>query len=57
MRYRSTRPFADLAHGLIAAAIEHFGDAIDLQRLDTPDASGRAARFILTSREPMSLCN
>jgi len=57
MKYDSSRPFADLAHGLIAATIEHFGDAIDLERFDEPEASGMAARFVLTSRERAPVCN
>ena len=57
MNYESSRPFADLAHGLIAATIEHFGDAIDLDRFDGPEASGMAARFVLTSRERATACS
>lgn len=48
MRYKSSRPFADLAHGLIAATLEHFGEEISLERLDEPAQQGLAARFILT---------
>ena len=57
MIYQSSRPFADLAHGLIAATIEHFGDAIDLERIDEPEVSGTSARFILTSRERAPVCS
>lgn len=57
MTYQSSRPFADLAHGLITATIEHFGDAIDLERIDEREASGMAARFVLTSRESAPVCS
>lgn len=46
--YRSARPFADLADGLIAAAIEHFGDPIELSREDLPPQDGTHAKFLLT---------
>lgn len=46
MTYRSTRPFADLAHGLIAACITHFKEDVAIQREDlSPD--GTAASFVL----------
>ncbi len=32
--YQSTRPFADLAHGLIAASIEHFRESLEIIRTD-----------------------
>jgi hypothetical protein len=49
MTYRSTRPLADVAQGLIRGCIEHFGDRIDVHREDLPGASGCAARFSLVS--------
>jgi len=48
MTYRSTRPLADVAEGLIRGCIEHFGDAIEVRREDLPGATGCAARFTLT---------
>ena len=48
MIYRSTRPFADLAEGLISGCIEHFGEQIDIQREDLSDGQGTCARFSLT---------
>ena len=32
LHYKSTRPFADLAEGLILQTIEHFGESISLQQ-------------------------
>lgn len=37
LEYRSKRPFADLAEGLIAGCIEHYGDPIVLTRFDLTD--------------------
>jgi hypothetical protein len=48
MIYRSTRPFADLAEGLISGCIEHFGEQIAIQREDLSDGQGTCARFSLT---------
>jgi len=45
--YRSTRPFADLAEGLILGCIEHFGEQIDIQREDLSNGLGTCARFSL----------
>lgn len=51
MIYRSSRPFADLAEGLIAGAIQHFGEGIKLERADTVDEQGSATRFTMTKQE------
>lgn|SRR5262245_31797900 len=48
MTYRSARPLADLAEGLIRGCIEHFGDPVRLVREDLPGTPGTAARFVLT---------
>ena len=48
MIYRSTRPFADLAEGLISGCIEHFGEQIDIQREDLSNGQETCARFSLT---------
>lgn len=45
--YQSTRPFADLAEGLIAAAIKHFDDPITMTREDLPPGDGTQAKFLL----------
>ena len=54
LRYASTRPFADLASGLIDACIRHFGGGITVQRDDLGHQDGTAARFLL-QRKP-ALC-
>ena len=48
MTYQSARPFADLAEGLVRACVEHFGDAVDVQRQDLGQCDGTQARFTLT---------
>ena len=50
MIYRSQRPFADLAEGLIAGCIEHFGEALDLSHEDLSGNAGTSARFTITRR-------
>ena len=50
--YRSTRPFADLADGLIRGCIEHFGETIDMVRVKTDDTAGAQAVFVLTRTIP-----
>ncbi|QGQ96774.1 hypothetical protein EHS13_18765 [Paenibacillus psychroresistens] len=50
MIYRSSRPFADLAEGLILGAVGHYGEQIDILREALLDSSGTAARFTLTKR-------
>ena len=47
MEYRSERPFADFAEGLIQGCIQHFGQEIKLERSAESD-HGRAATFTLT---------
>jgi hypothetical protein len=45
MIYRSTRPFADLAEGLILACIDHFEDALSVRRVELGNQDGCEARF------------
>jgi hypothetical protein len=46
--YRSARPLADLAEGLIRGCIAHFGRPVTVERDDlAPD--GRHTRFVLTA--------
>ncbi|MEM1182715.1 MAG: heme NO-binding domain-containing protein [Acidobacteriota bacterium] len=45
MVYTSARPFADLAHGLIDAALEHFGETALLDRVDLSSPPGTHAKF------------
>lgn len=49
--YFSSRPFADLAEGLMEAAIEHFGDPLKIDREDIKVDHGSAARFVITATE------
>ena len=50
MLYRSTRPFADLAEGLIMGCIEHLGECIDVQREDLFSWPGTCVRLLLIKR-------
>lgn len=50
MRYRSSRPLADLAHGLILGCVRHYGEAVDVV-LERCDPDRVAATFLLTRRE------
>lgn len=45
MDYSSSRPYADLAEGLIVGCIHHYGEPIELSREDL--AEGASARFVL----------
>lgn len=45
MTYSSSRPFADLAEGLIIGCITHYREKIEMRREDLPD--GTSARFFL----------
>jgi hypothetical protein len=46
--YRSRRPLADLAEGLIQGCVAHFGERITVRRQDLGDpVDGHAARFTL----------
>lgn len=44
--YRSSRPFADLAHGLIEATVQHYGESWDVAR--TPATADGTIAFVLT---------
>lgn len=46
--YRSRRPFADLAEGLILGCAAHYGDRVQLERETLPAESGTAIRFLIT---------
>lgn len=50
MLYRSKRPFAALAEGLLRGAIAHFGEDVDLSRKDYEVSSGSKALFTLTKK-------
>jgi hypothetical protein len=49
--YRSSRPFADLAEGLIAGCIAHFGEPILMHRNDIANSHGTHVRFVLTTQD------
>jgi hypothetical protein len=51
MVYKSTRPFAALAEGLLLGSIEHFGETVDVQREDLSEGRGMYVRFTLVHRE------
>jgi hypothetical protein len=51
MLYRSSRPFADLAEGLIAGCIAHFGEPILMHRDDLANQHGTHVRFVLTKQD------
>lgn len=48
LSYHSTRPFADLAHGLLEGCIDHWQEKIELRREDLEGPPGTRARFTLT---------
>ena len=50
LTYRSSRPFAALAEGLIRGCVAHYGEAVDIAMEDLSDGTGTAARFVLTKR-------
>jgi hypothetical protein len=50
MTYRSTRPFAALAEGLIRGCIAHYGEPIEVGVEDLSEGAGTAARFLLTRK-------
>ena len=50
LTYRSSRPFAALAEGLIRGCVAHYGEAVDIRMEDLSGGSGTAARFVLTKR-------
>lgn len=47
MVYESKRPFADLAAGLIEASIEHFKEALVVERQDLEGEPGTRAEFLI----------
>lgn len=50
MTYRSGRPFADLALGLIQGCASHYGEDIAVEELDLSGGSRTHARFVLRQR-------
>ncbi|GAA3407696.1 heme NO-binding domain-containing protein [Paenibacillus hodogayensis] len=50
LTYRSSRPFADLAEGLLIGCARHYGENIRMEREDLTDG-GTAAKFTLTKED------
>ena len=50
LHYRSSRPFADLAEGLIRGCIAHFGEDVELRREPAAGDPGTAADFVVVHR-------
>ena len=55
MTYKSTRPFADLALGLMKACVEYFNEEISIDREDLNATDGIAVKFTLT-KAPVPQC-
>ncbi len=49
--YRSSRPFADLAYGMVEGVVDHFGEDIEIECDMGPDEKHTSARFSLTLKE------
>jgi hypothetical protein len=47
LHYKSVRPMADFAHGMLVGCIAHFGEAISMERQDSDGAAGTAATFVM----------
>ena len=56
MLYRSPRPFADLAQGLIEGCFEHFGHELLLSRGEETDAAGGRVHFTVRLGERIAPC-
>jgi len=54
LTYRSTRPFAPLAEGLIRGCIAHFREDAEVEVEDRSNGQGTAARFLITQRGTLS---
>ena len=53
MTYRSKRPFAPLAEGLIKGCVSHFGEDVSLHVEDLSAGAGTAAKFTLTKHREL----
>lgn len=51
LTYTSTRPLAELAHGLLCGVVRHYGENIDIEQVGLDGPPGTHARFTLTSRD------
>jgi hypothetical protein len=50
LTYRSTRPFASLAEGLIRGCVAHFGENVDIEVEDLSNGTGTSACFLVKQR-------
>ena len=50
MDYISTRPFADLAEGLIFGVIDHYNENVQMESVDLSDGKNTARRFIIKAK-------
>lgn len=50
LTYKSDRPFADLAEGLIHGCAAHFNESLEIQRRDLEVGSGYSTEFVIQSR-------
>ena len=55
--YSSTRPFVELAHGLLDGCIEHFGERVELVRQSDIEGRDTNATFVLTRLAGVVPCN
>lgn len=51
LEYRSHRPFADVAEGLLRGCLAWYGERADLRREPLDTDTARNARFVITRRE------
>ena len=54
--YTSTKPFADLAEGLIRGCAAHFEEEIELEREDLSTPPGTSARFVVHTKIGAETC-
>ena len=50
MTYRSDRPIASLAEGLIRGCIAHYGQSVDVRIEDLSEGKRTSVRFLLTEQ-------
>ncbi|MBI3839001.1 MAG: heme NO-binding domain-containing protein [Planctomycetia bacterium] len=57
MIYRSERPFADLAEGLIRGCVAHFGGAMTVDRATVDPTGKKGVRFLLSCPAGVPQCS
>ena len=55
--YKSARPFADLAHGLVEACVAHYGVGAEIEREDLQVETGVETRFTLVYEKSITTAN